>query len=158
VRDRLLDIGGGANAPDLDCAIELRGSASDNLIVVGGDRRVLATNAPWVDVTSLSSYAQPSYVTTPFGPWKPVRVFSSNDATPLVFGGGIFQTNNGAPTTITDFDLAQQMGIGEEFTLHIDDNNTTVQNGANIVTKSGANISAQGVYRFLDVGGVWYEV
>jgi Pectate lyase superfamily protein len=158
VRDRLIDIGGGANKPNLDCALELRSGASDNLVVVGGDRRALGTNEPWVDVTNLSAYSQANQVLTPRGPWRPVRTLSANDTAPLVFGDGIFVTSNNASTTITDFDLVQQMGIGEEFTLHVADNNTTVQNGANIVTKSGANITAQGVYRFLDVGGVWREV
>jgi hypothetical protein len=48
--------------------------------------------------------------------------------------------------------------IGEEFLLRINDNNTTIQNGVNIVTRSGSNITAQGVYRFVDVGGGWHEV
>jgi hypothetical protein len=47
---------------------------------------------------------------------------------------------------------------GMEFTLHLDDNNTTVANNANIATKSGSNITAQGVYRFVDIGGVWHEI
>jgi hypothetical protein len=43
-----------------DCAVELRSGASDNLLVVGGDKRALARGEPWVSVTNLSAYHRPT--------------------------------------------------------------------------------------------------
>lgn len=154
-RDRLV---GGANAPDLDCIVDIISGSQNNLVFVGGDADMLAPGAPWV-AASPSSYNQQNYVLTPYGPWRPRRTFAANDATPIVFNEGIFATNNSSPTTITDFDLNRAgLAVGEMFYVRIADANTTIQNGTNIATKSGSNITAQGIYRFIDDNGVWREV
>jgi Pectate lyase superfamily protein len=158
VRDRLLDTNP-ALSPNLDCMIEFVGSAEGNLCRLYGDVRALGANKPWVDTTSPTAYSLGNRVDTPYGPWAPARTFVANDTTPLVFGGGFFATANTAATTITDFDLKKTgMNIGETFHLRIADSNTTVQNGANIVMKSGSDITAQGVYQFADINGMWREV
>jgi hypothetical protein len=155
-RDKLT---GGANTPNLDGMVQLSDAATNNLIMLNADPAMLATNKPWVVESSIDAYSQQNSVLTPFGPWRPVRTLTANDATPTVFGCGTFTTANSSPTTITDFDFVRTgLAIGEEFLLRIADANTTIQNGANIVTRSGANITAQGVYRFVDIGGVWREV
>jgi hypothetical protein len=43
-----------------DCAVELPSGASDNLLVVGGDKRALGRGEPWVSVTNLSAYHRPT--------------------------------------------------------------------------------------------------
>jgi Pectate lyase superfamily protein len=154
-RDRLV---GSANTPNLACVVDITSGAQNNLVFVGGDADMLAAGAPWVLATP-TSYEQQNYVLTPYGPWRPRRTFTANDGTPAVFNEGIFTTNNGAPTTITDFDFNRPgLAIGEMFYVRIADANTTIQNGANIATKSGSNITAQGIYRFIDDNGVWREI
>lgn len=156
VRDNRL---GTEFAPDLQGFVDLRNGAANNVIIISGDYDILAAGQPLVQETNLTAYSQNNYLVTPLGPWRSMRTLDANDTTPLIFGGGIFITNNATPTTIIDFDFIRNgLGIGEEFWLQIDDANTTVQNGANIVTKSGSNITAQGLYHFMDVGGAWYEV
>ena len=56
VRDRLIDIGGGANAPNLDCAVQLT-SSSGNLINVGGDTRAIKVGGVWVQGNNGTSIA-----------------------------------------------------------------------------------------------------
>jgi len=58
-------------------------------------------------------------------------------ATPDVSNGNVFKTNNGGPTTITNF----LGGVDSQvITVNCGETNTTIQNNANIVTTSGADI------------------
>ena len=143
----------GANAPDLDCIVDIISGSQNNLVFIGGDADMLAPGAPWV-AASPSSYNQQNCVLTPYGPWRPRRTFAANDATPIVFNEGIFATNNSSPTTITDFDF-NRAGLAMCASLMP---TRRFKNGANIATKSGSNITARGIYRFIDDNGVWREV
>src|SRR5258708_22887782 len=59
-------------------------------------------------------------------------------ATPDVSNGNIFKTNNGSTTTITNF----LNGVdGQVITVNCGDANTTIQNNANIVTETAADIT-----------------
>src|SRR6266478_9057604 len=58
-------------------------------------------------------------------------------ATPNVSNGNVFKTNNGAPTTITNF----VGGVDSQvITINCGETNTTIQNNANIVTATAADI------------------
>jgi len=58
-------------------------------------------------------------------------------ATPDVSNGNVFKTNNGAPTTITNF----LSGVDSQvITVNCGETKTTIQNNANIVTSSAADI------------------
>src|SRR6266478_173094 len=59
-------------------------------------------------------------------------------ATPNVSNGNVFKTNNGAPTTITNF----VGGVDSQvITINCGETNTTIQNNANIVTATAADIT-----------------
>src|SRR5438128_3076717 len=59
-------------------------------------------------------------------------------ATPNVSNGNVFKTNNGAPTTITNF----VGGVDSQvITINCGETNTTIQNNANIVTSTAADIA-----------------
>jgi len=69
-------------------------------------------------------------------------------ATPDVSNGNVFKTNNGAPTTITNF----LGGVDSQvITVNCGETNTTIQNGSNIVTSTGSNITCalNKVYGFI---------
>jgi len=58
-------------------------------------------------------------------------------ATPNVSSGNVFKTNNGGPITITNF----LGGVDSQvITVNCGETDTTIQNNANIVTTSGADI------------------
>lgn len=80
--------------------------------------------------------------------------FSANDATPSVGGGSHFVTANGSATSVTTFDDGTE---GQEIHIRINDANTTLVNGATLVTGTGANISAVNgaIYTFEKRGTVW---
>jgi len=82
-----------------------------------------------------------------------VVTFTAADATPSVAKGHIFKTAD--TTTYTDFDDGVD---GQEFWL-VADHAATVTNGANIKTSTGSNktLTVGVLYKFLSVGGVWYE-
>ena len=82
--------------------------------------------------------------------------FTDLDTTPSVKGMSWARVNNTGVTSITDFDDAYE---GQKLTLYYSTGNTTIVHGANIVTKTGVNVtpSASSVMDFLHVNGVWYE-
>ena len=134
----------GANAPDLDCIVDIISGSQNNLVFVGGDADMLAPGAPWV-AASPSSYNQQNCVLTPYGPWRPRRTFAANDATPIVFNEGIFATNNSSPTTITDFDFNRAgLAVGEMFYVRIADANTTISKMAPTSLPSQGRTSPRG--------------
>src|SRR5689334_13477913 len=65
-------------------------------------------------------------------------VISITGATPDVSQGNVFKTANGATTTVTNF-----LGgvASQRITIICGDTNTTIQNGASIVTASGSDIT-----------------
>ncbi|MDX1486566.1 MAG: hypothetical protein R3268_00090 [Acidiferrobacterales bacterium] len=70
---------------------------------------------------------------------------ADGDATPDVSLSTMFVTANTGSTTITNFDgpTAHQVIF-----INVADVNTTIQNNANIVTRSGSDITTPGVYHF----------
>lgn len=85
--------------------------------------------------------------------------FANGATTPDVSQAAVWKTNNSAPTTIANFlgGVAGRL----PFTLVAGDANTTIQNNANIVTKTGANrvLVAGAVTQFVTTdGAVWREV
>src|SRR5207244_3568114 len=59
-------------------------------------------------------------------------------ATPDVSNGNVFKTNNGAPTTITNF----LNGVDSQvITVNCGETNTTIQNNTSIVTSTAADIT-----------------
>lgn len=92
-----------------------------------------------------------------FSSIEAVNTFAGGAATPSIYGSTLWQTNNTVPTTITNF---LDGGSGKAFTLWSGDANTTIQNNANIRTKSGANIvmTATDVRTFATANGtLWRE-
>ena len=79
--------------------------------------------------------------------------FGTSDATPSVALGFVFKTAD--TTTYTDFDDGVD---GQEFWL-LANHAATVSDNANINTSTGANktLTVGVLYKFLSVGGVWYE-
>jgi len=87
-----------------------------------------------------------------------VSTFTNGATTPNVSQASVWKTNNSAPTTITNFTGGE---AGKLFTLVARDGNTTIQNNANILTKTGANraLANGNVTQFVtDDGAVWREV
>lgn len=79
-------------------------------------------------------------------------------ATPSVRGLGQVKTNNGGATTITNFTLGYP---GQTLIVVMGDGNTTIQNNANIITRSGADITpANGkTYSFISTAAdVWRQL
>lgn len=80
--------------------------------------------------------------------------FGSADTTPSVANAN-FWIASGAVVTITDFDDAATTQI-----LFLKgDGTTTISHNANIKTNTGANklLSADRLYIFAHINGVWYE-
>jgi hypothetical protein len=75
--------------------------------------------------------------------------------TPDVSDGYAFKSNNSSATTITNFSGGAD---GQRIVVRVADANTTIQNNVSIVTASGADITAQGVYEFILDGSVWREI
>ena len=88
--------------------------------------------------TPLGLYAQ-----TKYGRIQTARITNEQTrfiagATPDVSNGNIFKTNNGGTTTITNF----LNGVDSQvITVNCGDANTTIQNNANIVTATAADIT-----------------
>lgn len=76
-------------------------------------------------------------------------------ATPSVKNVERWICQNSAPITVTNFLDGQE---GQEIVL-LGDGQTTVANNANIVTTTGGNLllSANVVYEFIKMNGVWYR-
>ena len=91
----------------------------------------------------------------------PAGTLSDGDATPDISAATLWQTEASAGTTITDFDSEAE---GQVILVHINDANWTIDHdnaggGAGpILTKSAADITAIGVYQFIAISNVWYEV
>lgn len=97
------------------------------------------------------------------GNWRPInsskpKSLTLNSATPSVADGTSWVTNSAAGTVITNF----TNGVDGQFLfLRAADANTTVQNnGATIITKTGANVvmTVNQVMILWRQGGVWYQV
>jgi len=88
-----------------------------------------------------------------------VAAFGANDATPSVGGSyaKYFRTANTGATTITAFDDAFE---GQEFTLLVNDANTTIQHNAGLIMKGGTNATPGNgaMFRFLRDSTAWREV
>lgn len=83
----------------------------------------------------------------------------AGETTPSVATGNLYRTNNSSATSITNF--TNSLGTGHVLYLRIADNFTTLIHGTgtdNIVTKAGADITAQGVYAFLRTNSRWYQL
>ncbi len=85
------------------------------------------------------------------------KSFSDGDTTPDVQNYLTFRAVNTSATSITDFDNATS---GQLITIYTSNANTTFVDGSPLQTNTGANrVSvANGVYQFISVNGVWYDV
>jgi hypothetical protein len=84
------------------------------------------------------------------------QTLTNNSATPSV-GSALnewFQASNSGATTITNFTEGYD---GQTINIYFSNGNTTIQNNANIITKSGANFTgaADGVAILTLIYGVW---
>lgn len=106
-------------------------------------------------MSALRSISVPDYAGRMHVEGAPVT-FANADTTPSVSGARVFVTNNAGATTITTFDDAVN---GQEITVIAGDNNTTIQNGANMKTVGGLNITltTDDVVRFVKSGATWYQ-
>jgi hypothetical protein len=68
--------------------------------------------------------------------YAPSENFTDGDVTPSVMDGNLFTTANTGATTITNFDDGWQ---GQIIYIRCNDGNTTLANGTNIQTTTGAN-------------------
>ena len=86
------------------------------------------------------------------------QTLTNGGATPSVYGGSMWKAANTAPTNITGF----SDGVaGQRITVWATTANTTIVNGANLRTKSGANIvmTATETREFATIDGTeWREV
>jgi hypothetical protein len=92
-----------------------------------------------------------------FSSIESVDTFPGGAATPSIYGASMWLTNNSVGTVITNF---LDGTPGKAFTVWASDANTTIQNNANIKTKSGANIvmTATDVRTFASKDGLlWRE-
>lgn len=95
---------------------------------------------------------------TLFSSIESVDTFAGGAATPSVYGSNLWATNNTVGTVITNF---LDGTPGKLFTLWSQDANTTIQNNANIRTKTGADIvmTVNDVRQFATKTGLlWREV
>lgn len=87
-----------------------------------------------------------------------VGTFANGATTPDIMQASVWKTANTAGTVIVNF-LGGE--VGRQFTLIALDANTTIQNNANIVTKTGANrvLALGAVTQFVTTDGlVWREI
>lgn len=84
-------------------------------------------------------------------------VFTSLDTTPSVLNAETFITANAGATTITNFDDASDL---QEFTILINDANTTIQDNANVQLAGGVNFvgTLNDIIVLKKVGSTIYEV
>lgn len=97
-------------------------------------------------------YAFPA---TPSGSIRTIGMIPDGDATPNLIPYRVWQTQNSAATSITDFD-----GVCEDQRLIIiNDNNTTFVHSDQLILSDGLNISAQvgEIYQFLFDGSHWRQ-
>ena len=87
-------------------------------------------------------------------PDEGVGTFGSADATPSVKNVRVWKCNT-AVVTITDFDD----GAPGQVLFVLGHGNTTIDHNANIKTITGAakTLSADRLYIFVHIDGVWYE-
>ncbi|HQR17689.1 MAG TPA: hypothetical protein PK948_04945, partial [Gemmatimonadales bacterium] len=86
-----------------------------------------------------------------------VPAFTNGDTTPSVGGSDAWRTNNSGATSITFFDNGY---LGQTFTLHAGDANTTLTQGAQLVLRNGVTrkmVSNEVTQFYLDQAFVWRE-
>jgi hypothetical protein len=89
--------------------------------------------------------------------YAPIPVFTNGATTPDVSDTNVYQATNTSATTITNFTNGLR---GQPLLLQATNGNTTIANGTNIKTTTGANktLTANAVYKFITFDGtVWYE-
>ena len=123
------------------------GSIEMTGIDANGSTRTFDDNVTSADITASFSHAR-----FPFSPQ-----FSTNDATPTVSKQApCYRTFNTSPTTITDFDSGVS---GQEFLLRIQDSNTTIDIGTNILRADdvGTDLTPSNgtFYRVYNDRGTW---
>jgi hypothetical protein len=97
-------------------------------------------------------YAFPA---TPSGSVRTIGMIPDGDSSPNLIPYRVWQTQNSAATSITDFD-----GVCEDQRLIIiNDNNTTFVHSSNLILSNALNISAQvgEIYQFLYDGSNWRQ-
>ena len=97
-------------------------------------------------------YAFPA---TPSGSIRTIGMIPNGDTTPNLIPYRVWQTQNSAPTSITDFD-----GVCEDQRLIIiNDNNTTFVHSDQLILANGLNINAKvgEIYQFLFDGTYWRQ-
>lgn len=83
--------------------------------------------------------------------------FSTNDTTPNVSAGGLFETNNISATTITSIDGGYQ---GQRVTIKIDDANTTINETGNIKLNGTTVLTPENgdILDFIKDASTWYQI
>jgi len=87
---------------------------------------------------------------------SPPVTFTDLATTPSVSGSNVFVASNSGATTITDFINDKD---GQRITIVFTNANTTIQNNAGLINRTGANITpgANTTRSYLSRNGVWYE-
>lgn len=87
---------------------------------------------------------------------SPPVTFTDLATTPSVSGSNVFVASNSGATTITDFTNDKD---GQRITIVFTNANTTIQNNAGLINRTGANITpgANTTRSYLSRNGIWYE-
>lgn len=142
--------------------------AAQNIILSpsGTDQIMLLTNAGGntignkivgSTISLVSNSGGQWYVTGLTGNWSGTTFipFANGDTTPSVAYMLPFETNNTAPTTITNFDEGV---VGQEITITFNDNNTTINDGGSFALNGNFTSTANDVLKLLYDGTVWREI